>query len=82
MTEVVVLTKDECDLCEQVKGVLARLETEFALRVREVALESEEGRELATHAGAPFPPVVFVEGRAFSYGRLSERRLRKLLRAA
>lgn len=77
-----MLTKGDCDLCEQAKRVLARLEPEFALRVREVALESEEGRELATRAGAPFPPVVFVEGRPFSYGRLSERRLRKLLRAA
>jgi len=48
--------------------------------VREVALESDEGRSLALEAAAPFPPVVFLNGATFSYGRLSERKLRKALR--
>jgi glutaredoxin len=79
MTEVVLLTKEDCHFCEQAKGVLARLRGEYNLRVREVALESEEGRSLALESAAP-PPVVFLNGAAFSYGRLSERRLRKALR--
>ncbi len=78
--EVVLLTKDDCDLCGQAKKTLERLSDEFELRVREVALDSSEGAELAREAGAPFPPVVFLDGRAFSYGRLSERKLRKTLR--
>ena len=77
--EVVLLTKDDCDLCEQAKKTLERLSDEFELHVRHVALDSSEGVELALEAGAPFPPVVFVDGRAFSYGRLSERKLRKTL---
>jgi glutaredoxin len=80
VTEVVLLTKDDCHFCEQAKDVLARLRGEFPLSVREVALESEEGRSLALDSGAPFPPVVFVNGETFSYGRLSERKLRKALR--
>ena len=80
MTEVVLLTKDDCDLCAQAKETLERLSDEFGLQVREVALDSSEGAELALEAGAPFPPVVFVDGRPFSYGRLSERKLRKTLR--
>jgi glutaredoxin len=80
VTEIVLLTKDECELCDQAKATLERLSAEFKLRVREVALDSTEGAELAREAGAPFPPVVFVDGRAFSYGRVSERKLRKTLR--
>ncbi len=80
MTEVVLLTKEDCHFCEQAKDVLARLRGEYELRVREVALESEEGRTLALEAAAPFPPVVLLNGATFSYGRLSERKLRKALR--
>ncbi len=80
MTEVVLLTKEDCHFCEQAKDVLARLRGEYDLHVREVALESEEGRSLALDAAAPFPPVVFLNGATFSYGRLSERKLRKALR--
>lgn len=81
MTEIVILTKGDCSLCEQAKDVLARLAGEYGyeLAVREVALDSEEGRRLALEARAPFPPVVFLDGRPFSYGRLSERQLRKAL---
>ena len=80
MTEVVLLTKDDCHFCEQAKEVVVRLRGEYDLSVREVALESEEGRSLALRSAAPFPPVVFLNGETFSYGRLSERRLRKALR--
>lgn len=80
MTEVVLLTKEDCHFCEQAKHILGRLRGEYDLSVREVALDSEEGRSLALQSAAPFPPVVFVNGATFSYGRLSERRLRKALR--
>lgn len=80
MTEVVLLTKEDCHFCEQAKEVLTRLRGEYNLRVREVTLESKEGQSLAQQSAAPFPPVVFLNGETFSYGRLSERRLRKALR--
>jgi glutaredoxin len=80
VSEVVLVTKADCGLCEQAKDVLGRIAPEFRLEVREVGLESEEGKSLALQAAAPFPPVVFLDGEAFSYGRLSERRLRKALR--
>lgn len=79
MTEVLLLTKEDCHFCEQAKDVLARLGGDYELRVREVALESEEGRSLALRSGAPFPPVIFLNEEPFSYGRLSERKLRKAL---
>lgn len=80
MTELVLLTKQDCHFCDQAKNVLARIRDEYDVRVREVALESEEGERLALASAAPFPPVVFVNGEPFSYGRLSERKLRKALR--
>jgi glutaredoxin len=80
MTEVVLLTKEDCHFCDHAKDVLVRLRDEYDLRVREVVLESEEGRRLARESAAPFPPVVFLDGVTFSYGRLSERKLRKALR--
>lgn len=75
-----LLTKDECHFCDEAKRVLARLADDDQLAFREVRLDSEEGRELATSAGVPFPPVVFLDGECFSYGRLSERKLRRALR--
>ena len=80
MTEVVLLTKDDCHFCEQAKDVLAKLSGEYSLRVREIPLDSDEGRALALRSAAPFPPVVFLNGETFSYGRLSEQKLRKALR--
>lgn len=79
MSDVVLLTKDECEFCEQAKSVLARLQPEFDCAVREVALESDEGRSLVAGSGALFPPVLVLDGRPLFYGRLSERRLRKAL---
>ena len=79
MTEVVLLTTTDCSFCEQAKEVLGRLAAEFKLDVSEVPLSTEQGRELAKTTGAPFPPVVLIDGLPFSYGRLSERKLRKAL---
>jgi glutaredoxin len=80
VSEVVLLTKGDCGMCEQAKQVLQRLAPEYRLNLREVPLESQEGKRLALEAAAPFPPVVFLDGEPFSYGRLSERKLRKALR--
>lgn len=79
MTEILLLTKGDCQLCDQAKATLGRLADDFELTVREVELESEEGGRLALEGEAPFPPVVFLDGSPFSYGRVSERKLRKAL---
>lgn len=79
MREVVLLTKADCAYCEHAKQVLERLRPEHQLDVREVSLDSAEGRSLAAGSGALFPPVLVVDGRPLFYGRLSERRLRKAL---
>ncbi|GAA3550762.1 hypothetical protein GCM10022222_37860 [Amycolatopsis ultiminotia] len=59
--------------------MLDRVGAEFPLQVKEIALATDEGRALATTAGVLFAPGVLIDGEPFSYGRLSERKLRRAL---
>jgi glutaredoxin len=79
VTEITIVTTADCAFCEQAKQVLARVGADAPLVVRDVPLDSREGRRITARVAAPFPPVVLLDGEAFSYGRLSERRLRKAL---
>lgn len=76
---VVLLTQASCDLCAHAKEVLDRVAEDFALDVRTLDMGIEEGKALADQGGVLFPPGVLVAGRPFSYGRLSERKLRREL---
>lgn len=77
--EVTLLTQTSCGLCELAKGILERLGNEYSLSVTEVDLGTEVGRQLAAEAGVLFAPGVLLDGHPFSYGRLSERKLRRHL---
>lgn len=79
MTNVTLLTTHDCGLCEQAKEVLERLTAEFGLNVQHVDVASDTGRDLAQRAGMAFPPGVLIDDKPFSYGRLSERKLRRAL---
>lgn len=79
MTRVTLLTTADCALCEQAKEVLARLGGELALEVEVLDVATDRGREIAASSGMAFPPGVLLDGRPFSYGRLSERKLRREL---
>ncbi|MGH3434781.1 MAG: glutaredoxin family protein [Thermocrispum sp.] len=77
--EVTLLTQNACGFCGQAKQVLARIGQEHPLRVTEVDLASDEGQRLAARAGVLFAPGVLLDGEPFSFGRLSERKLRRTL---
>lgn len=77
--EVLLLTEESCQFCEQAREVLERLSEEYPLSIRALALDSSRGRELAASGGILFAPGVLLDGEAFSYGRLSERKLRREL---
>ena len=79
MTAVTLLTQADCALCEHAKAVLARVGEDHPLDVTEIDLATEHGRALAARAGMVFAPGVLVDGRPFGHGRLSERRLRRVL---
>jgi glutaredoxin len=78
-TVVTLLTQDDCRLCEHAKEVLGRVGQDHPLHVEEIELTSDRGRALAAEAGVLFAPGVFVDGRPFGFGRLSERKLRRSL---
>ena len=57
----------------------ARLAVDFPLVVETVDLGTAEGQVLALQGGMLFPPGIFLDGRPISYGRVSERKLRREL---
>jgi glutaredoxin len=77
--QITLLTQTSCAMCELAKEILARLGDEYPLSVTAVDLRTDEGKRLAAEAGVLFAPGVLVDGQPFSYGRLSERKLRRLL---
>ncbi len=79
MTRVTLLTKPACSLCDQAKLTLERVGGDYELDIEVVPIHGEEGQALAAAAGVAFPPGVLLDGEPFSYGRLSERRLRRAL---
>lgn len=79
MTRITVLSKPDCHFCEDAKATLVRLAPELDLEVDVVELGSQRGQQLAVNSGLLFPPGILIDGKPFSYGRLSERRLRRAL---
>ena len=82
MTDVVVLSSPACHLCEEALEALAELERRFPIRVREVGMDSPEGREQVRIHRPAMPPAVLVDGSLFSVGRLPRKKLRRLLERA
>ena len=79
MTELALLTAQDCHLCAHGREVLDDLAAEGLLSWREVSTTSPEGERLAAIA-PPMRPVLFSDdGRVLGYGRLSQRRLRRTL---
>jgi len=79
MIEILVLTREQCHWCDEAKAILARLATVYDLIVTTLDITTPEGEALALRSGVLFPPGVFLDGTTFSYGRLSERKLRQEL---
>lgn len=77
--EVTLLTQERCAFCDDAKEILERLSREFPFGLRVVDIDSDEGAALAERGGVMFPPGIFFDSDAISYGRPSERRLRREL---
>jgi glutaredoxin len=76
---VTLLTTPQCGYCEDAKAVLTRLAQDYPLTVEVVELNSPAGERLALVGGVLFPPGLFLDGEPFSYGRVSERKVRREL---
>lgn len=77
--EITLLTQQQCAYCDDAKELLERLSRDYPLSIRTLDIATPEGQELATRGGVMFPPGLFLDGEPFSYGRQSERKLRKAL---
>jgi len=82
MTQVTLLTTTDCHLCHHARQVLDRVAADHPIDIEEIPVGTERGQRLAAEANLVFPPGVLLDGQPFSYGRLSERKLRKTLLAA
>lgn len=76
---VLLLTQAHCHFCEQAEALLTRLAPEYGFSVSTLDIASPEGQSLAERNGIFFPPGIFLDGVSFSYGRPSERKLRREL---
>jgi glutaredoxin len=76
---ITLLTQRHCTYCDQAKEILGRLAADFPIAVSTLDLASPEGQVLAESNGVLFPPGIFLDGVAFSYGRPSEKKLRREL---
>ena len=63
--EAVLVEAVACHLCDDAAQLLASAEREGKLRVRRIALESEEGKAIARATRAPMPPIVLINGEFF-----------------
>jgi hypothetical protein len=79
MIEIVVLSQLDCRFCDLAEQVLKRVGRDYPLEVRHIRLDSEQGQALAARHGVLFAPGILLGGQLLSYGRLSERRLRRHL---
>ena len=76
--QVVLLTRDGCAICEQVRHRLSELATElgFELAVTNVDAEATAGRTQLRAEFGDRLPVVLLDGREHSYWEIDEPRLR------
>lgn len=78
--EVTVVETDGCHFCEDAHGVLDEFANlGYSIDVTTHDLRSPEGQALMQHHRAALSPLVLVEGRFVSQGRLSRGKLTRLL---
>lgn len=76
MSELLLVTTDDCHFCEFGRSTMAAL----GVTTREISVGSEEAQRLATRGIAlAFLPVLTDGSRVIAYGRFSEKRLRREL---
>jgi hypothetical protein len=79
VTAITLLTAPSCRLCDDAKVVLNRVALDFDLTIESISIDTTRGQALMIEYQVAFPPGVLIDDKPFSYGRLSERRLRRML---
>lgn len=76
---ITLLMREACEFCYDAEEIISRLSGEFPLEVTTIDIDSEYGQESALREGILFPPGILIDTAGFSFGRLSEKKLRKEL---
>lgn len=76
---ITVVHSPACHFCDDAQAVLTELADHFPLNVDLVSATSPLGARLVHEHRAPMYPLVLVDGQFFSFGRLSQKKLRRLL---
>jgi len=75
--ELVLYSRADCHLCEQMKGIVQQVATEYPVRLKEIDIDADPALRERYNEEVP---VLFVDGRkAFKY-RVTARELRARLR--
>ena len=77
--DITVVHAAACHFCDDAELALSVLAQRFPLAVRVVSLESDEGLLLTAKHRPAMSPLVLVDGRFFSAGRLPRKKLTTLL---
>lgn len=76
---VTLVEAPACHLCDQAKSVLAVLAQSYPITVDVLSIGDEPGRALMDSHRAPMSPLVLLDGKYFSSGRLPRRKLERRL---
>ena len=78
---ITVVPSPACHFCDEADRVLAELARDHAFALERVPFDTPEGRRMVAEHRPPLSPLVLVDGRFFSSGRLPRRKLERLLAA-
>lgn len=78
---ITIVESTACHFCRDAEQALAELSGEYPLRVEHLQAIQPVGAALVVRHRVPMLPLVLVEGRYFSHGRLPRGKLRHLLDA-
>lgn len=79
--DLTYITAPDCHLCARGRGIVDALAVDLGLSVEEITWADARTAALIACDGVPFPPALYRGDRLLGFGRLSERRLYKLLQA-
>ena len=78
---ITVVLSPACHFCDEADRVLAERARDHAFALERVPFDTPEGHRLVAEHRPPLSPLVLVDGRFFSSGRLPRRKLERLLAA-
>jgi glutaredoxin len=80
-TAITVVYSHGCHYCDEARDALAEIGATHPLRVSYLEAASPEGAQLTAQYRVPMFPLVLVDGKFFSHGRLPRRKLLALLQS-